>query len=101
MLTNKKSLIKLCNKLQKLTYRKKTDFSSEFFYRIKTRKRRNSAFFKKHYFTIKKDVSPKRLRNRAIERIIATNYSKTSFRRWPTRRSSMLQQANNIDLLRW
>ncbi|RNA31857.1 hypothetical protein BpHYR1_007049 [Brachionus plicatilis] len=29
------------------------------------------------------------------------HYSKTSLRRWPTRRSPMLQQANNLDLLRW
>ncbi|RNA14116.1 Tetratricopeptide repeat family, partial [Brachionus plicatilis] len=28
-------------------------------------------------------------------------YSKTSLRRWSTRRSPMLQQANNLDLLRW
>ncbi|RNA38461.1 hypothetical protein BpHYR1_047569 [Brachionus plicatilis] len=28
-------------------------------------------------------------------------YSKTSLRRWPTRRSPILQQANNLDLLRW
>ncbi|RNA26550.1 hypothetical protein BpHYR1_053646 [Brachionus plicatilis] len=28
-------------------------------------------------------------------------YSKTNLRRWPTRRSPMLQQANNLDLLRW
>ncbi|RNA40862.1 hypothetical protein BpHYR1_024261 [Brachionus plicatilis] len=29
------------------------------------------------------------------------DYSKTSLRRWPTRRSPMLQQANKLDLLRW
>ncbi|RNA35954.1 hypothetical protein BpHYR1_012824, partial [Brachionus plicatilis] len=28
------------------------------------------------------------------------SYSKTSLRRWSTRRSPMLQQANNLDLLR-
>ncbi|RNA33762.1 hypothetical protein BpHYR1_029889, partial [Brachionus plicatilis] len=28
-------------------------------------------------------------------------YSKTSLRRWPTRRSRTLQQANNLYLLRW
>ncbi|RNA05301.1 hypothetical protein BpHYR1_011840 [Brachionus plicatilis] len=37
------------------------------------------------------------------DRLVKLNklYSKTSLRKWPTRRSPMLQQANNLDLLRW